>query len=247
MMMTGAVLALAACGGGDARGGADSLGIVSTDSLRQVSQGAVAAGSATIDSLQRSGQGAAAGLSTAARGAVAGTADDPSLAGAAGNMSAENMMAMIGISNRNEIRSSELARTRATDPQVREFANAMVRDHQAMQTRADALKLDADEPPRADAMKRMGDSLVTTLQGLQGRDFDLAYMQGQVLAHQRTLRELETYNDMAVRADVRTLVDQAAPQVRAHLERARALETRLVGAGGAGAAPAGGARPSGSR
>ena len=228
--LVGAALALAACGGGERRGAMDSVGAVPTDSLRKTSDSAVAAGDVALDSMKQRGATPAGGLAAGAQRAASATADDPSLAGAAGNMSAENMIAMISLSNRNEIRTSELARTRASNPQVKAFATRMLSDHQAMQKQADALGVKADEPPRADEVKQMGDSLASALQALQGHEFDVAYMSGQVMAHQRTLRELETYNDMAVRTDVKNLANQAVPKVRAHLEEAQSIAAKLAGA-----------------
>src|SRR5215207_4168435 len=117
-VLLGAALVLAACGGGERRGALDSMGAVGTDSLRKVADSSVSAGSVALDSMQQQGATPAGGLVAGAERAASATADDPSLAGAAGNMSAENMMAMIALSNRNEIRTSELARTRASDAQV---------------------------------------------------------------------------------------------------------------------------------
>ena len=112
------------------------------------------------------------------------------------------------------------------------FANDMVKDHQAMQKDADQLakKLDVTPQPadRAQELKSSGDQLVSKLKSTaKGAEFDRAYMDGQVQAHQATVQELESLQGAVTDTQVKTLISNAIPKVRAHLERAQRIQQGL--------------------
>jgi putative membrane protein len=153
-------------------------------------------------------------------------------AGAAGAMSAANIMSVVGVANANEIGSSKIAQNKATNAEVKSFANDMVKEHQAMQQDADKLATQLNVTPqpadRAQEMKRMGDEMGQQLESTaKGAAFDRAYMQGQVQAHQATLDELTALQSAASEEQVRTLITNAIPKVRQHLERAQRIQGQL--------------------
>lgn len=86
----------------------------------------------------------------------------------------------------NEIKLSQLAETKATDPKVKKFAEEMVTDHTALEAKmkpyADAwgltpaTSLDADHQAEYDK-----------LNGLSGADFDKEYMSAMDMDHTKAL------------------------------------------------------------
>jgi putative membrane protein len=182
-----------------------------------------------------------AGAST---GAMMGTRDtgsrsDTSVsAGTAGGaataaMSDANILALIGISNANEIGASQIALEKGTNPNVKAFARDMVKDHTAMQGDADAvakrLKISPTPPTGAgNAMKAMAMAMADSLKAApKGVAFDTLYVRGQVAAHQRTLDDLQRFLTMTSNADVKSLITRSVPKVQTHLDRARQLQTQL--------------------
>ena len=207
-----ATFALAACGPRD-------------DANNAAGGSAVAGGdvAATTPAPGMTGDSAAMG---AGAGASAGAV------GAAGAMSAANIMSVVGVANANEIGSSKIAQEKATNGDVKSFANDMVKEHQAMQQDADQLATQLNVTPqpadRAQQMKNMGEEMINSLQSTaKGAAFDRAYMQGQVQAHQATLDELTALQNAASEEQVRTLITNAIPKVRQHLERAQRIQGQL--------------------
>lgn len=227
----GAVLTLAACGGGDRN-------------------------KATGDTTTAAGEVAAGG---AAPGAATGAPSDSAAmaGGAAGNLaslSEPDIMAMIGSSNAGEIATSEVAVDKATKASVKAFARKMVADHRAMQKEADQLatKLNVTPgtPQQATDKKNMANQMSQQLSAAtKGEAFDRQYIDGQVQAHQQTLTELQAMQNTA-NADVKALITKAIPKVQAHLDEATKLQGTLSNAGGnggtSGAAASDSAKPRGS-
>jgi putative membrane protein len=229
--LLGAAFALGACGGGgnDTASGTDTAGTAA---------GEVAAG------------GPMGGTSDS--GAMAGTGGAPSELAA---LSAPDMMAVIGASNAAEIATSEVAVERARNADVKAFARRMVDEHQTMQGQADQLatrlNVTPGTPQRAQEKVEMANQMAQQLRTLAvGDAFDRQYIDGQVLAHQQTLAELQAMQNTS-NADIRTLITQAIPKVQAHLQEAQQIQSRLGGntgatggaAGGAGTTPATGTPP----
>lgn len=178
--------------------------------------------------------GAASGVTGDTTGnvtsAAAGNLADAS---AAGVLSAGNIAAVTTASNMDEVQTSELALQRATDASVKNYAQAMVAEHQALQRGLDSLLaakgVTAQENSQSQQMK---DRLASTLQQLSsqsGAQFDQAYMAHQVEAHQMTLTALDTQlipsaTDPELQAVLRDVV---RPRVAQHLEQARAIHQGL--------------------
>jgi putative membrane protein len=184
------------------------------------------------------GDNAAGDSSVAADSAAAATntaatpTDSTAMAapGAPGAMTAPNALAMIGLSNSAEIATSQIAQEKGTRADVRDFAKMMVTDHQAMQKEADELATKASltptPPPQADQKRAAGDQMVQQLNATaKGAEFDKAYVDGQVQAHQQTLTELQAMQGSVDNADLRALIEKAIPKVQDHLARAQKLQS----------------------
>lgn len=149
-----------------------------------------------------------------------------------GAMTAPNALVMIGLSNGAEIQTSQIAQEKATSAGVKDFAKMMVTDHQAMQKEADDVATKANltpQPPaQADQKRAAGDQMVQQLNNTaKGAEFDRAYVDGQVQAHQQTLTELQQLQTSVDNADVRALIEKAIPKVQDHLSRAQKLQSGL--------------------
>jgi len=181
--------------------------------------------------------GAPAGATTSdtAMGAAGttGAANTTGAAAAAGNMSDANIMSVISMSNANEIGTSKLAQTKATNADVKSFANDMVKDHTAMQGDADRLAKQLNitpEPPTGvgDDMKNMAMAMSDSLKAAtKGSTFDSQYINGQVHAHQMTLDQLQQFQASTQNAQLKDLITKAIPKVQQHLDRAKQLQSSV--------------------
>ena len=173
-----------------------------------------------------------AAMTTGASTGAMATPTDTGMRAGAPAMSDANILSMIGMSNANEIASSKTAQAKATNADVKSFANDMVKDHSAMQADADKVAKQANvtpqSPPQADTLKKAAAATADSLKSAaKGSAFDTQYMSAQVAAHQQTLDDLQRFQSMATSADVKTLITNAIPKVQQHLDRAKQIQSKL--------------------
>lgn len=123
-----------------------------------------------------------------------------------------------------EIELARLAYVRAQSPDVRAFARQMLIDHRDMAIQLDNFALERGylitwQIPADKAQT------IQQLSGLSGPDFDRAYMNEMVAAHENTVTILEAQS--ASGRETASVADAALPTVRHHLEMARALDARV--------------------
>jgi putative membrane protein len=145
-------------------------------------------------------------------------------AGMAGDMTPEDRMTymrMAASSDMYEIQSSQIAQSRARNPQMQSFAQMMIRDHtmtsQKLMAAAQAAGMAAPPP----MMLPMHADMVARLQARSGADFDREYARQQLMAHEMALA---LHSNYAARGDtpaLRTVAAGAVPVVRQHLEMVR--------------------------
>ena len=209
-LMVGTALALAAC----SPSGGENSG----------AEGSAAAAATTTDS-GTLGAAGAAGDSMAGGAMAGGAMGDPAI------------MGTINTSNAAEITTSELAQERASNAEVKRFANDMITGHRSMQKQADQLaqkaNVTAQPAGTADQMQGMVAAAVDSMKALKGAQFDQKYMAFQVQSHQMTLDNLRRFENQAQNADLKAMITKAIPAVQGHLERAQKIQTSLGGAAGA--------------
>jgi putative membrane protein len=126
----------------------------------------------------------------------------------------------------------ELARPKAQNAQVRDFAQMMIRDHGAVNKQAVALAQRLNVTPEANDVSRQlqqsADDARSSLQGRSGAEFDRAYIDREVQYHQAVLDALDrTLIPGAQNPDLKGLLQQVRPNVAAHLQRAQQLQSSL--------------------
>jgi putative membrane protein len=140
------------------------------------------------------------------------------------------------VANLAEVQLGQMASERAMNPDVKAFAQMMVRDH----TRANeelskaASQLNIQPPTQIDQEHR---ALMDRLSKLQGAEFDREYMAAMAKGHQQVLEELRSFtagagptgtaggarNEQALRQ----WATKTLPTVQQHSERARNIEQKL--------------------
>jgi putative membrane protein len=146
----------------------------------------------------------------------------------------EGQIAMIvDLANSAEIEQGKIAQTKAKSPSVKKFAAMMVKHHGEAKVETDKLmkqlSLTPVQSPSAVALKADSDKALGTLRGAGGAAFDVAYIDGQVVAHQEVLNLLD--QQLLPSAQTKEVVDalqKARTVVASHLEQARALQAELA-------------------
>ncbi len=79
------------------------------------------------------------------------------------------------------------------------------------------------------ALSASAQRTMTRLQGLNGADFDRAFIQQMVSDHQRAVADFQRAASSASDSDVRRFAQQTLPGLQEHLQQARTLSERLGG------------------
>jgi len=142
-----------------------------------------------------------------------------------------------------EVELGRMAQQRATDAEVKQFAEMMVRDHTQS---GDALRQVAQQhsiqtQPQIEERHR---DLMDRLNNLKGADFDREYMEAMIQGHEDMIDRLQTRasedrfgenqgqvrpegSDNPVEASVNQWAANTLPTARKHLEEARRINDRL--------------------
>jgi putative membrane protein len=123
-----------------------------------------------------------------------------------------------------EVELGKMASGKATNPQVKEFADMMVKDH------TDALnKLRAIPGAPATDVKPNAKQKQTAdrLSRLSGAEFDQEYMKTMVTEHQEAAKFLEQQTRNRSNADLAKASQELLPTVRHHLQRAQEIQKEL--------------------
>jgi putative membrane protein len=126
-----------------------------------------------------------------------------------------------------EVTFGELAAGKAGDSEVGDFARMMVEDHTAANERLAGVA-EAGGIPLPDALNPEHAAELDRLEGLEGAAFDLEYMRGQVVDHQKTVQLLVYEIGQGQNGDLQRFAAATLPTVLHHLESARAIVSRLA-------------------
>jgi putative membrane protein len=123
-----------------------------------------------------------------------------------------------------EIATSQLAKTSAKAPAVKTFASHMIEAHTASTASLKAAAASAKPAITPDpALTADQQQQLDALKGKTGADFDKAYADAQVAAHQKTLDTLKGYSASGDVPQLKALATKMIPTVTAHLNAAKGL------------------------
>jgi putative membrane protein len=142
------------------------------------------------------------------------------------NSTDQMFMTNVAMGNSAEIMAGQLAASKSTNTSVKNFGQLMVTEHtQAktdLQTVANGIGMTLSDS--VDAEHR---ALMTRLNSLSGRSFDTAYMNSQVMDHQKTLTIFQTENSSGNNQSVRNYSNTYTPHIQMHLRMADSLSRTL--------------------
>ncbi|WP_407180139.1 DUF4142 domain-containing protein [Bradyrhizobium sp. STM 3562] len=135
-----------------------------------------------------------------------------------------------------EVDMARLATQKASSRPVQEFAQQMIQDHGGANDRlsalaqADGIRLPAGLDAEHAAMRRQ-------LEQASGAEFDRAYIQGQMIDHQKAAQLLEYEIGSGENAELKNFASDILPVVLRHLRMAQAIAAGLYGAAEASPRP----------
>ena len=131
--------------------------------------------------------------------------------------------------NQVDIDAGQLAVSRATSDEVKQFARLMVTDHtgvnKAATDLAAKLKVTPQDNPTSQSLKADGEKSLTHLKTLHGAAFDKAYVDREAAYHQQVIDALDkTLIPGATNQELKALLVKVRPAFVAHLEHAKRLQ-----------------------
>lgn len=170
---------------------------------------------------------------TTLAGAPAPLPADTSRAGAtaAGTLTDPNIVALLDEANKADSAAGALARTKASDADVKAFAQLMITEHHLLRAKgqelAKKLKLNP-QPPANDPVQAAAKSEMDVLGSApKGAQFDKAYIDQEVIIHKAVLDLAGQAHSTTQNAELKQLIEAAKPYLERHLQRAEALQKKL--------------------
>jgi putative membrane protein len=175
------------------------------------------------------------GADTTATSSTTTTTDTSAMAASStnanGNMSDANIVALLDEANMADSAAGAIAATKGTSSQIRDFAKRMERDHHQMRAQGQALAKKLNVTPAApsnDPVQSMAQNEMNTLNSTaKGKDFDKAYIDAEVDAHKAVLDLATKAAAQTQTAELKNLIQKAAPVVQAHLTLAESIQKKL--------------------
>jgi putative membrane protein len=128
-----------------------------------------------------------------------------------------------------EVDVSRVAISRASDPQVKAYAQMLLDHHTANNGELIAL-VNAKGHRVAPGLPPSLQQKVTTLSGLSGPAFDREFVRTSgVQDHRATIAAFEQGRTMVADRDLRAYIDKTLPVLRSHLQNAQDLAGRMAG------------------
>jgi putative membrane protein len=122
-----------------------------------------------------------------------------------------------------EVELGQMAQTKATDPQVKEFGAMMVQDHTKANDELKALaeKKNITLPATpSEQQRKVKDELSTK----SGNDFDNAYVLNMVKDHKKDIKLFEDASKKVNDPELKAFIVKTLPTLRMHLTHVQAIE-----------------------
>jgi putative membrane protein len=132
----------------------------------------------------------------------------------------------IAQANMAEVAAGQMAATKATASEVKDFANKMVQDHgkAGEQLSQLATSKGATLPTEVDAEHKAAADKMSKLSGLA---FDKAYMAQMVKDHEGAVKAFEDTSKNAKDPDLKNWATQTLPTIQDHLKMAKDINAKL--------------------
>jgi putative membrane protein len=136
--------------------------------------------------------------------------------------------------NQIDINYAKLAKSKAKDKQVKDFAQQMITDHSAVQKSmrdlAAKLNMFPVDSQTSNSLRKQAQQTMLKLHRLKGKEFDKAYIDNEVAYHQRVITATKTVLIPNARnAELKKALQGAEPLFEGHLQHAQRVQSAIEG------------------
>ncbi len=150
---------------------------------------------------------------------------------ASGGWSDANIFAILDEANMADSAAGSIAATKGSNSAVRDFGRRMMRDHHQLRAHGQALakklNITPTAPPNdplASDVQKYTETLNSTA---KGKDFDKAYIDGEVDVHKKVLDIATKAAGQTQNTELKNLIQKAAPVIQGHLDLAESIQKKL--------------------
>ena len=175
---------------------------------------------------------AAAGASGSETGMAATDTGTTGSVGATTPVATADVPGVLGelaTANHNEIQQAQVAAKKASTPTVKEYAAKLVKDHKANQKELKQLASTLGTTlPDSGATTESQSASMGELEGKSGKDFDQAFIDAQIKAHEQNIDKIRNQLLPASdRPELREYLEKTAASMEGHLASAKQLKQDL--------------------
>jgi len=125
-----------------------------------------------------------------------------------------------------EVKLGELAKQKATNPSVQQFADQMIQDHTKANTELKqmAMQKGATLP---DKFSRHHETEFERMQKLSGKDFDKSYAEHAVKDHKKDVKEFQDAMKDVQDPELKAFAQKTLPILEHHFQMAEQMESSL--------------------
>lgn len=135
--------------------------------------------------------------------------------------------------NEAEIDAGKMAKSRASNSEVKDFAHHMVSEHESNMkdgkkvVKKEKIKMEKSET--AKDLKKSAKDQMAELKKKKGSDFDKAYIDNQVAMHQQLLNDLDSkFIPQASNAEFKSFLETTRQHVQEHLSKAQQIQSSMA-------------------
>jgi putative membrane protein len=178
-------------------------------------------------------QSAAASAATPPDTGAPGASGGAPAATPKGGLSDSNIVALLDDANKADSSAGAVAVKKATNADVKAYGRMMMAEHHAMRVQGQALAKKLGITPKPPERNPLAGYVKNEMDALQktpkGAEFDRTYIDHEVSVHQAVLDFANQARVSTPTAELRSLIEQAIPVVRKHLEQAQEIQKKLGG------------------
>jgi putative membrane protein len=163
--------------------------------------------------------------------ATAAAPATPTTTPAAPTLSDPNIVAYLDAANMADSAAGSIAAAKGTNAEVKSFGRDMMRDHHALRVAGQDLAKKANitpEPAAGDTTTAHASKMADSLNAqARGAAWDKAYINAEVATHESVLANAQAAMNATQNAELKALIQKAAPNIQAHLEHAKQIQSKL--------------------
>jgi putative membrane protein len=157
--------------------------------------------------------------------------NDTGAAPATGGLSDANIVALLDEANMADSASGAYALKKATDADVKAFAQLMMGEHHALRLQGQQLAQRLNVTPQLPANDPLKPAAASEMAALKaapkGAQFDRIYIEQEIGIHKAVLDLAGKAHEAAQNEELKKLIEQAKPVIEKHLDRAEEIQKKL--------------------